>query len=246
MQDKKASGEKSFAVLIDPEKVNVRQLDKILSLAVDAHVDYLLVGGSIVVDDALHHVVQSIKTQTNIPCVLFPGNFSQIHHQADAILLLSLISGRNPDLLIGQHVLAAPKLKKSQLEILPTGYMLVDGGVDTAVSYISNTRPIPRQKADIALCTALAGQMLGLQTIYLDAGSGARHSVPLPMISAVSSHVDVPIIVGGGIRTPESAAAAARAGADLIVVGTAIEDEPHILTDISAAIHAQAKAPITS
>ena len=157
-------------------------------------------------------------------------------YKADAILFLSLISGRNPELLIGNHVLAAPFLKLSPLEILPTGYLLVDGGVSTTVGYISNTMPIPSSKPDIAVCTAMAGEMLGLKLMYLDAGSGAINHVPFEMVTAVSQTIDLPVIVGGGIKKPESAYGMAKAGADVIVVGNAIEKDANLIHDLVQAV----------
>ena len=158
-------------------------------------------------------------------------------YKADGILFLSLISGRNAELLIGKHVITAPYLKVSPLEILPTGYMLIDGGVPTTVSYISNTQPIPANKDDVALCTAVAGEMLGLKLMYMDAGSGAINPVSTSMIETVSQALDIPLIVGGGIRTPERAFANAQAGADVIVVGNAIEKEPSLLLEMAEAVH---------
>ncbi len=168
--------------------------------------------------------------------VLFPGNSLHIEPTADAILFLSLISGRNPEFLIGQHVIAAPLLRKSGLEVLPTGYMLVDSGAQTTVSYISGTMPLPADKPGVAACTAMAGEMLGLQLMYLDAGSGARRPVSPDMIAAVRSVVDVPIIVGGGINSGEKAYNALKAGADLIVVGNGIEQDPDLLPQLSAVV----------
>jgi putative glycerol-1-phosphate prenyltransferase len=235
--DAKSRGEKKFAVLIDPDKVSLGKIDKVLSLAKDAQVDYFFIGGSLVVNDMLDYLLDSIKKSCNIPMILFPGNSFQLSYKADALLFLSLISGRNADLLIGKHVLTAPYLKMSPLEIISTGYMLVDGGVATTVSYMSNTSPIPAEKDDIALCTAMAGEMLGLKMMYLDAGSGARTPVSKSMIEAVSGAVNVPLIVGGGINTPEKAMENVEAGADLIVVGNAIEKDPEIIMDMSVAIH---------
>ncbi len=233
----KKKGQKKFAVLIDPDKVRLGKVDKVLQLAKDANVDYFFIGGSLIVNDMLDLLIKSIKENTNIPCILFPGNSYQLSYKADAILFLSLISGRNPELLIGNHVLAAPYLKMSPLEVISTGYMLVDGGVPTTVQYISNTRPIPANKDDIAMSTAIAGELLGLKCMYMDAGSGASNPVPESMIDMVSSAVNVPLIVGGGIRTPEKAMANVKAGADVIVVGNAIEKDPELIIDMSAAIH---------
>ena len=169
--------------------------------------------------------------------VLFPGNSSQLSYKADGILFLSLISGRNPDLLIGRHVISAPFLKMSPLEVISTGYMLVDGGVPTTVLYMSNTQPIPATKDDVAVCTAMAGELLGLKLIYMDAGSGAKNAISESMISAVRGAIAVPLIVGGGISTPEKARLNVLAGADVVVVGNAIEKDPQLVLSIADAVH---------
>jgi putative glycerol-1-phosphate prenyltransferase len=168
--------------------------------------------------------------------VLFPGDNLQINSHADAILFLSLISGRNPDLLIGKHVISAPILKDSGIEVVSTGYMLIDGGTPTSVSYMSNTTPIPANKRDIAVCTAMAGEMLGLKLIFMDAGSGALNPVGENMISAVKKSIDIPLIVGGGIRSAEKAKAAFEAGADVVVVGNAIESNKDLIREIAQII----------
>ncbi len=230
-------GRKKFAVLIDPDKVRLGNMSRVLDYAVEAGVDYFLIGGSLIVNNMLDQCLVAIKERCHIPMILFPGNSLQLSWKADAILFLSLISGRNADLLIGNHVIAAPYLKLSPLEILPTGYMLIDGGAPTAVLYMSNTRPIPAHKEDIAVCTAMAGEMLGLRLIYMDAGSGAPNPISEHLIESVSGAIDIPLIVGGGIRTPEKAGANARAGADLVVVGTAIENDPELLLEMAAAVH---------
>jgi phosphoglycerol geranylgeranyltransferase len=227
---------KAFAVLIDPDKVSLDTLPTLLKLSVENNVDYFFVGGSLIMSHIMSEVISMIKAQTNIPVILFPGNSVHIDNQADAILFLSLISGRNPDFLIGQHVISAPILKKSGLEILPTGYMLIDSGRQTTVSYISNTTPIPHDKAGVAACTAMAGEMLGLQLIYLDAGSGALNAVSPEMIAAVRQSVDIPIIVGGGINSVQKAKNALQAGADLIVVGNGIEQNIDLLQEITEII----------
>lgn len=232
----KRRGDKKFAVLVDPDQMRLDNLDAVLRLALEAKADYFFIGGSLVVDDQMNFCLDTLRRESNLPLVLFPGSPQQINHKADAILLLSLISGRNPDLLIGQHVLAAPMLRKSGLEIVPTGYMLIDGGKPTTASYISNTQPIPADKPEIAYCTALAGEMLGLKTIYMDAGSGAKNPIPETVIAAVGRNIDIPVIVGGGIRTPERAYMSAKAGADVVVVGNALEKEPQLIADIAAAI----------
>ncbi len=231
--ERKRSKIKSLAVLLDPDKVEPETLPSFIQKAVLCGVDFFFIGGSLITNYRLDRLVEVIKENSSVPVVLFPGNSLHIEPSADAILLLSLISGRNPELLIGQHVTAAPLLKRSRLEIIPTGYMLVESGRTTTVSYISNTLPIPADKPDIAVCTAMAGEMLGLQTIFLDAGSGALRPVPADMIRSVSKAVDIPLIVGGGIDTIEKASAALNAGADLIVVGNAIERDPLFLEGLS-------------
>lgn len=229
-------GEKRLAVLLDPDKMRLERLQQTLEQAILAGVDFFLIGGSLVVNDMLDELLSDIRRQCDIPLVLFPGNSFQLSWRADAILFLSLISGRNPELLIGQHVVAAPFLKMSPLEIISTGYILVDGGVTTAVQYMSNTYPIPAHKDDIAVCTALAGEMLGLKMMYLEAGSGAIRPVSESMIEAVRGAVSVPLLVGGGIRTPEKAAANLRAGADVVVIGNAIEQDPGLIREMAAAV----------
>ena len=203
----------------------------------------ILVGGSSAIDQLdLDKLVISIKSIVSIPVILFPGSNLHIDMSADALLFLSLISGRNPELLIGQHVIAAPVLKKSNLEILPTGYILIDSGRQTTVSYISNTTPIPYDKPEIAACTAMAGEMLGLKLIYLDGGSGAQKQISSRMIASVRKSVDVPLIVGGGIRSAEEAAEAMEAGADVIVIGNGIEKNLNLLAEVSERVHNYNKA----
>ncbi|MCC6286954.1 MAG: geranylgeranylglyceryl/heptaprenylglyceryl phosphate synthase [Chitinophagaceae bacterium] len=235
--EKKKAGKKSFAVLIDPDKVDDAKISELTELTAGAEVDYLLVGGSLVISNHLDEVVMQIKKQSNIPVILFPGTSSQITPHADALLYLSLISGRNPELLIGQHVISAPAVRKSGLEIISTGYMVIDGGAPTTVSYISNATPIPANKNEIAMCTAMAGEMLGMKLIYMDAGSGAQKSITESMISKVAGVIDVPLVIGGGIIDPEKAYRNCKAGADLIVVGNAIEKDASLIREMSAAIH---------
>jgi putative glycerol-1-phosphate prenyltransferase len=228
---------KLFAVLIDPDKYNSKGLVTAMSSAMENKVDFILVGGSLLTNDHLDETLQIIKDQVDIPVILFPGSILQINEKADALLLLSLISGRNADLLIGKHVIAAPYLKKSKLEILPTGYMLIESGPLTTAQYITNTIPIPRSKDDIAACTAMAGEMLGLRLIYMDAGSGAEVPISASMIRKVKDSISIPLIVGGGIRTPEQALASCNAGADMIVVGNAIEKDQSCIKEIAHAVH---------
>ena len=231
-------GKKKLAVLIDPDKMRLGKLDQIIDLSVRCQVDYFFIGGSLLVNSQLDHCLQMIRQRCQIPLILFPGSTYQVSNKADAILFLSLVSGRNPDLLIGQHVIAAPYLKLSSLEVLSTGYMLIDGGVGTTVLYMSNTSPIPSNKADIAVCTAMAAEMLGLKMIFMDAGSGASRPVSAEMIEAVRGAVDIPLIVGGGIRSAEKVAENLKAGADVIVMGNAFEHDPSLMIDIAATVHA--------
>lgn len=238
LEKQKSLGKRSFAVLIDPDKVNELVLDELIALSTAAKVDYFLVGGSLVISNQLDSVVQHIKKNCTIPVILFPGSSTHISKYADALLYLSLISGRNPELLIGQHVVSAPFIKQSGLEVMPTGYMLIDGGAPTTVSYISNANPIPADKNEIAMCTAMAGEMLGMKLIYMDAGSGAKRSITESMIEKVSQNISVPLIIGGGITDPEKAYLNCKAGADLIVIGNAIEKDPVLISEMAAAIHA--------
>jgi putative glycerol-1-phosphate prenyltransferase len=189
-------------------------------------------------DSTFEKVILFLKKNTNVPIVIFPGNNYQVSNSADAILLLSLISGRNAEYLIGQHVIAAPILHESGLEIIPTGYMLIDGGRVSTTSYITQTVPIPHDKIEIALATALAGEQLGLRTIYLEAGSGAEQSISTEMIRALKQTITIPIITGGGIRTPEQADALTEAGVNMIVIGNVLEKKPELLLEISLAVRA--------
>jgi len=233
----KQQGKKKFSVLIDPDKCSEKHLDKLINEVIAANVDCIFLGGSLMVSAYLDQTLERLKKETNIPTFLFPGSSLQLSYKADALLYLSLISGRNADLLIGKHVETAPFLKISPLEIIPTGYMLVDGGVATSVSYMSNTHPIPASKDSIAMATAMAGEMLGLKLIYMDAGSGAQNPISNSMIEMVSDTVDIPVVVGGGIRTPEVALEKAKSGADIIVVGNAIEKDLSLISEISSAVH---------
>ncbi len=235
--ERKRLGKKSFAVLVDPDKVNDYKMQQLINVAVAAKVDYFLVGGSLVISNFLDECIQFIKRSCSIPAILFPGSASQVSRYADALLYLSLISGRNPELLIGQHVVSAPFVRQSGLEIISTGYMVVDGGAPTTVSYISNAAPLPADKNEIAMCTAMAGEMLGMKLIYMDAGSGAKIPVTESMIHHVAKSISVPLIVGGGITEPEKAYLNCKAGADIIVVGNAIEKDESLITEMASAVH---------
>lgn len=238
LQNHKQKGQKAFAVLLDPDKIDPDKFPYLLGESMRYGVDFFFVGGSLITNFEIAELIAEIHQHTNIPAVIFPGHSLHIEPSADAILLLSLISGRNADLLIGQHVVAAPLLKRSKLEVLPTGYMVIESGRATTVSYISNTTPIPHDKPSVAACTAMAGEMLGLQLMYLDAGSGAMKPVSPKMIAAVRQSVSTPIIVGGGINSTEKAHAALEAGADVIVVGNGIEDNPNLLSEIAQTVSA--------
>jgi putative glycerol-1-phosphate prenyltransferase len=234
---------KQLAVLIDPDSLSSESdLLALLHRCNHANVDILLVGGSLITNGFWDRCIELIKLNSTIPLVLFPGNIMQTHAAADAILFLSMISGRNPDLLIGKHVLAAPLLKKSGIEVIPTGYMIVDGGNITSVMYMSNTTPLPADKNNIAACTALAGEMLGLKVIYMDAGSGALNPITSGMIREVKSQINGPLFIGGGIRTKEQAIETCRAGADIIVVGNAIERNPDLVGELCQAVHSLNKS----
>lgn len=243
LQQKHKANKKSIAVLVDPDKAeDPSRLGHLINLASENCVDYFFVGGSLVTSANLSEVVKKIKENVTIPVVLFPGSAIQVDASADALLFLSLISGRNPELLIGQHVVAAPIIRNTRLEVIPTGYMLINSGKITSVAYISNTMPIPDDKYSLAASTALAGQMLGLQTIYIDAGSGAEKEISPRMIASVRKSIAIPLIVGGGINSAQKAITALEAGADMIVVGNALEKDPDLLTEVSEKIYAWNKA----
>lgn len=225
---------KQIAVLIDPDKTDEKKLFSLINKANEAKVDFFLVGGSLLLKNNLEATIVFIKKHSNKKVFLFPGNPSQICNKADGILLLSLISGRNADLLIGNHVQVAPTLKQSKLTIIPTGYILIESGTATTVSYISNTTPIPANKPEITACTALAGEQLGLQCIYLEAGSGAQNAVSKETILVVRKMVKIPLLIGGGIRSKAQIETAFKAGADVVVIGTAIENDIDFLNEIKS------------
>lgn len=233
----RSSSKKLFAVLVDPDKTDEPAAEKLGRAATESGVDFLFVGSSLLMNGTLDHCLKALRKHSSLPLVLFPGNTMQISHYADAILFLSLISGRNADMLIGKQVLAAPLLKSSKLEVISTGYMLIDPGHLTSVTYMSNTIPIPHDKNDIAVSTAWAGELLGMKLLYMDAGSGARTTISRSMIEAVSKNVSLPLIAGGGIRTPEKALEICTAGADVVVVGNSIEKDQSIISEMADAIH---------
>ena len=235
--ESKKAGKKLFALLVDPDKQDTNNLISTIEKAKSAKIDFFFVGGSLLTNDSLDSCIGTIKSNCDIPIVLFPGNAMQVNDKADGILFLSLISGRNADMLIGKQVITAPILKQSSLEVLPTGYMLIDSGKPTTVSYMSNTTPIPYEKNAVAACTAMAGEMLGLKLIFMDGGSGAQNPISEEMIANVRKSVDCPIIIGGGISCGEKATTNCKAGADIIVVGNAIEKNEKLISEIADAIH---------
>jgi phosphoglycerol geranylgeranyltransferase len=230
----KKKGKKLFSVLIDPDKY----FTDVIREADNAKVDFIFIGGSKLMNGSFHRCVTSIRKRTKTPLVIFPGSREQISEKADAILLLSLISGRNPDYLIGEHISAARQLKKSKLEIIPTGYILIGGGKKIATQAITRTSPIKKADKRLATSTAIAGELLGMKIIYLEAGSGAKTPLNLHVVKEVRKNISTPIIVGGGIDSPEKGIALFRAGADMIVIGNAIEKDSTLMGKIATAIHA--------
>jgi phosphoglycerol geranylgeranyltransferase len=223
----KKDGQKLLAILLDPDKIVWENLDHLLGKINQSPATHIFVGGSIVKAKILEALISELKLKTNLPVVIFPGDPSQISPQADAILFLSLLSGRNPDYLIEYQVQAAPILKKTKLEVISTGYILIESGNETAVARVSKTKPLNRENLDLVLATAQAGEMLGNKLMYLEAGSGAKNAVPLKMIQLIAENIEIPIIVGGGIVDLHAIKKAYKAGADLVVIGTAFEDNSH-------------------
>ncbi len=221
---------KRLAILIDPEKISDKT-NLLINYMSATPPDYVLVGGS--TGAAMESLIKDLKAKVNAPVVIFPGNVSQISTSADALMFLSLLSGRNPEYLIGSHVKAAPILRSASIKVVSVGYILIDGGKQSAVECVSSTEPIKSTDIELAVNTAYAGQLLGMQYIYLEAGSGATNSVPLQMISAVKSALSIPLIVGGGIRTPEALQSAYAAGADIVVIGNALESNPGLYHSIT-------------
>ncbi|MCE5346383.1 MAG: geranylgeranylglyceryl/heptaprenylglyceryl phosphate synthase [Bacteroidales bacterium] len=230
MKTEKFPSKKSIALLLDPDKAKGDSLPDILKIAVKCNPDYILAGGSLTFS-GIDNMIDAVKRLCSIPVVLFPGNLLQLTHKADIIMLLSLISGRNPELLIGNHVIAAPFLKNDREKIVPVGYILVSCGAKTSVEYVSQTEAIPSNKPDIVVATALAGEMLGLKMIYLEAGSGATKPVPSEIVKAVRENISIPIAVGGGIKKKKEIEDIYKAGADLIILGNSCEKDPGLLSD---------------
>jgi phosphoglycerol geranylgeranyltransferase len=231
-----------YLVLIDPDKWELAQLPSIAAAASANGADAILIGGSLLLTSSFDEIVKTIKKAANIPCIIFPGSTIQLSRHADAILFLSLISGRNADYLIGMQIMAAPIIRLIGVEPISTGYMLIESGRATSAEFMSNSRPIPRMKNDIAQATALAAEYLGMRLVYLEAGSGADWAVTPEMVNAVSSYVSIPVIVGGGIRTPEEAAKRVKAGAAFIVTGNVLEKQSHapLIREFAEAIHGAA------
>lgn len=223
-------GKKSIALLLDPDKAKGDSLKKILGIAAESNTDYILTGGSLTFN-SIDILIDEVRELSKIPVVLFPGNLLQLTLKADIILLLSLISGRNPELLIGNHVTAAPVLKNVREKLISVGYILISCGNRTSVEYISQTESIPSDKPEIAAATAIAGEMLGLKMIYLEAGSGATNPVPVSIIRAVRKNVSIPVAVGGGIKNKKEIEVIFKAGADLIILGNGCEKNPDLLFD---------------
>jgi putative glycerol-1-phosphate prenyltransferase len=223
-------GKKSIALLLDPDKAGGDSLINILNIARESNADYILAGGSLTFN-SIDNLIEEVRKHCSIPVILFPGNLLQLSHKADAILLLSLISGRNPELLIGNHVIAAPYLKNVKEKLVSVGYILINSGTKTSVEYISQTEAIPSDKPEIAVATALAGEMLGLRMIYLEAGSGAASPVPVSVVKAVRENISIPVAVGGGIKNKNEIKDLFSAGANLIILGNSCEKNPGLLTD---------------
>ena len=230
------SNKKQLAILIDPDKYNEKQLFQQIEIANASNLDFIFLGGSLITNDKTEITIKTIKKNSKIPIVIFPGNSTHLHKNADAILFLSLISGRNADLLIGNHVHVAPLIKAIKMESIATGYMLIESGKLTTAQYMSNTIPIPQNKADVAVATAIAGEMLGLKAIYMDAGSGADNAICSNMIQRVKAAINIPLIIGGGIRDVATAKRITDAGADIIVVGNAAEKYPQLILEIQKSI----------
>ena len=228
-------GVKQIALLIDPDKTDKSKVEKLSDIIDLTPPDIILVGGSLI-SEHTGEVVMLLKKRVKVPVLLFPGSSIQVTPHADGILFLSLISGRNPEFLISHHVSSAPMIRESGMEVISTGYILVDGGRVSSVEYMSNTRPVPAEKTDLAAATAMAGDMMGMQAVYLEAGSGALSPVPQEMIAAVKKSIKVPLIVGGGLNSAIKIKNVLSAGADIVVIGNAFEKEPRLLKEYVAVV----------
>ena len=235
IKEEKGAG---YIVLIDPDKNSEKKLEEKISKINNSGVDAIFVGGSLILDNNCERRVSVIKSLSELPVIFFPGGISQLNKYYDAMLFMSILSGRNPHYLIGEQVLAAPIVKDLGIEVIPTGYLIVDGGNNSSVQFMSGSNPIPIEKPDILVAHALAAQYLGKKLVYLESGSGAKKSIPNKLVNAVNSYIDVPIIVGGGIRSPESAYEKVQAGASFIVTGSVIEnDSMALIKEFADAIH---------
>lgn len=228
----KKESKKLLAILLDPDKIKLDEIPEIINKINASSAHFIFVGGSTVAEHKTGETVEQIKSLSNLPVVIFPGDYTQITNKADALLFLSLLSGRNPEFLIEQQIKSVEKIEKTSLEVIPTGYILVDGGVETAVQKVSKTKPISQKNEELILKTALAGQFLGKQLIYLEAGSGAKKSVSEKIIRLVAKNIEIPLIIGGGIRTKKQLENAYKNGADLVVIGTAFEENTSILKNL--------------
>ena len=228
-----------FLVLLDPEPSHEVDLLTCAEAAQEGGADALLVGGSVVFSAPTDNLIRKIKNRVSLPVIIFPGNADQLTRYADAVLFTSLLSGRNPDYLIGEQAKGAPLVKAYDLEAIPTGYLLIESGATTSVQYLSHTQPIPRDKPDIVKAHALAAEYLGMKLVYLEAGSGAQHSVPEELISATCEYISLPLICGGGIRQPETAHRKVTAGAGFVVIGNRFEEGNNLalFTEFAEAIH---------
>jgi phosphoglycerol geranylgeranyltransferase len=228
-----------YLVLLDPDRLEPRENARLAELAVSAGADAILVGGSLSLKGLCDATVRTIKESVGVPVIIFPGDTGFVTAAADAVLFLSLVSGRNPQFLIGEHVLAAPMLREAGVEAIPTAYMLVESGATTSVEFMSSTKPLPRNKPDIAMAHALAAQYLGMRLAFLDAGSGAPLHVPEEMVRRVSAYVELPLMVGGGIREPSQAGSLVSAGARVIITGDIVErtGDAGLLKAFAEAVH---------
>ena len=227
----------AFVILIDPDRKDLNSITERVESANEAGADALFIGGSLMMDSKCAERVKKIKSISKLPIIFFPGGVGQLNQYYDAMLFMSVISGRNPHYLIGEQVIAAPLVKDLGLEVIPTGYILIDGGSASAVEIMSGTRPIPMERVDIAVAHALAGQYLGMKLIYLEAGSGAEQPVSNKIISSVSKAIDLPIVVGGGIIYPRLAEKAVKSGASIVVVGNKFENDLNFIKEFASAIH---------
>ena len=235
VKEEKGAG---YIVLIDPDRNSEKNLEEKISKINECDVDAIFIGGSLILDNNCEKRVKMIKSLTKLPIIFFPGGVSQLNKYYDAMLFMSILSGRNPHYLIGEQVIAAPIVKDLGIETIPTGYLIIDGGSNSSVQFMSGSNPIPTEKPDILVAHSLAAQYLGKKIIYLESGSGAKNPIPNHLIEAVKSYIDIPIIVGGGIRTPESAHEKVQAGASFIVTGSIIEEnDTNLINEFSDAIH---------